>query len=130
MTNGTGMGWGGQRHALAALYPRERPGTHCTGDQRKYVADNKSRIVIYKVSPGCHSSIQVGVLVAWHWRHIVNWTLLTQYIILLTFWKIHSIVDLHWHVFYVLPETLHIRLLSHKEDDIVCQVAFARPCTW
>jgi hypothetical protein len=21
----------GQRHALAALYPRERPGTHCTG---------------------------------------------------------------------------------------------------
>ena len=22
----------GQRHALAALYPRERPGTHCTGD--------------------------------------------------------------------------------------------------
>ena len=20
-----------QRHALAALYPRERPGTHCTG---------------------------------------------------------------------------------------------------
>ena len=25
-------GGGGQRHALAALYPRERPGTHCTGD--------------------------------------------------------------------------------------------------
>jgi hypothetical protein len=21
----------GQRHALAAIYPRERPGTHCTG---------------------------------------------------------------------------------------------------
>ena len=25
------MGVGGQRHAPAALYPRERPGTHCTG---------------------------------------------------------------------------------------------------
>ena len=22
----------GQRHAPAALYPRERPGTHCTGE--------------------------------------------------------------------------------------------------
>jgi hypothetical protein len=22
---------GGQRHASAALYPQERPGTHCTG---------------------------------------------------------------------------------------------------
>jgi hypothetical protein len=21
----------GQRHALAAIYPRQRPGTHCTG---------------------------------------------------------------------------------------------------
>ena len=25
------MGMGGQRHALAALYPRERPSTRCTG---------------------------------------------------------------------------------------------------
>jgi len=25
------MGVRGQRHAPAALYPRERPGTHCTG---------------------------------------------------------------------------------------------------
>ena len=25
------MGVGGRRHAPAALYPRERPGTHCTG---------------------------------------------------------------------------------------------------
>jgi hypothetical protein len=23
-------GWGGQRHALVTLYPRKRPGTHCT----------------------------------------------------------------------------------------------------
>ena len=29
--HGTRRGWGGQRHAPAALYPRERPGTHCTG---------------------------------------------------------------------------------------------------
>ena len=26
------MGLRGQRHVPAALYPRERPGTHCTGD--------------------------------------------------------------------------------------------------
>ena len=25
------MGVGGQRHGPAALYPRERPGTHCIG---------------------------------------------------------------------------------------------------
>ena len=25
------MGVGAQRHAPAALYPRERPGTHCIG---------------------------------------------------------------------------------------------------
>ena len=31
MTNGTRRGWGGQRHAPAALYPRGRPGTHCIG---------------------------------------------------------------------------------------------------
>jgi len=28
---GTRRGVSGQRHALAALYPWERPGTHCTG---------------------------------------------------------------------------------------------------
>ena len=28
---GTRSGWGGQRHALAALYPWERPSTSCTG---------------------------------------------------------------------------------------------------
>jgi len=28
---GTRGGVSGQRHAPAALYPRERPGTHCTG---------------------------------------------------------------------------------------------------
>ena len=28
---GTRRGWGGQRHAPAAFYPRERSGTHCTG---------------------------------------------------------------------------------------------------
>ena len=28
---GTRRGVKGQRHAPAALYPRERPGTHCTG---------------------------------------------------------------------------------------------------
>ena len=27
----TRRGWAGQRHASAAIYPRERPGTHCTG---------------------------------------------------------------------------------------------------
>jgi hypothetical protein len=31
MVNGTRKGVGGQRHGPAALYPRERPGTHCTG---------------------------------------------------------------------------------------------------
>jgi len=31
LDHGTGRGWGGQRHAPAALYPRERPGIHCTG---------------------------------------------------------------------------------------------------
>jgi hypothetical protein len=29
--HGTRRGWRGQRHTPAALYPRERPGTHCTG---------------------------------------------------------------------------------------------------
>ena len=29
--HGTSRGWSGQRHAPAALYSRERPGTHCTG---------------------------------------------------------------------------------------------------
>jgi len=29
--HGTGRGVRGQRYAPAALYPRERPGTHCTG---------------------------------------------------------------------------------------------------
>jgi len=28
---GTRRGVSGQQHAPAALYPRERPGTHCTG---------------------------------------------------------------------------------------------------
>ena len=28
--HGTRRGWGGQHHAPAALYPQERPGTHCT----------------------------------------------------------------------------------------------------
>jgi len=28
--HGTRRGWGSQRHAPAALYPRERRGTHCT----------------------------------------------------------------------------------------------------
>ena len=31
MTNGTRRGLRGQRHAPAALYPRKRPGTFCTG---------------------------------------------------------------------------------------------------
>jgi len=26
------QGGEGQRHAPAAIYPRERPGTHCTGE--------------------------------------------------------------------------------------------------
>ena len=30
--HGTRKWEGGQRHAPAALYPRERPGSHCTGD--------------------------------------------------------------------------------------------------
>jgi len=29
--HGTRRGWRGQRHAPTALYPRKRPGTHCTG---------------------------------------------------------------------------------------------------
>jgi hypothetical protein len=29
--HGTRRGVRGQQHALAVLYPRERPGTHCTG---------------------------------------------------------------------------------------------------
>ena len=31
LDHGTRRGVRGQRHAPAALYPRERPGTHCTG---------------------------------------------------------------------------------------------------
>jgi hypothetical protein len=31
LDHGTRRGWGGQLHAPAALYLRERPGTHCTG---------------------------------------------------------------------------------------------------
>ena len=30
LDHGTRRGWGGQSHALVILYPRERPGTHCT----------------------------------------------------------------------------------------------------
>jgi len=32
LVHGTRRGVRGERHAPAALYPRERPGTHCTGD--------------------------------------------------------------------------------------------------
>ena len=31
LDHGTRRGVSGQRHAPGALYPRERPGTHCTG---------------------------------------------------------------------------------------------------
>jgi len=46
----------GQQHAPAALYPRERPGTHFTGDlkeeRRKMKEQSKGRLGIYKFKGG------------------------------------------------------------------------------
>ena len=48
----------GQRHAPAALYPRERPGTHCTGD---WVGPRAGLDRVRKISPSLgfdHRTVQ------------------------------------------------------------------------
>jgi hypothetical protein len=36
----------GHCHALAAIYPPERPGTHCTGGTKQYNATKKSHLLV------------------------------------------------------------------------------------
>jgi len=84
----------GQRHSLAALYPRERPGTHCTGGWvgPRAGLDNLCKIwytsvaALYSknscktgskwsINPWCHFHQTISILI---WLHKVSITTTTS----------------------------------------------------
>jgi len=72
----------GQRHAPAALYPRERPGTHCTGGwllHRNSKENGSGSVWVLKVSIHWYSFIVVYFrFVIWDLSSQLCWISLGQ----------------------------------------------------
>jgi hypothetical protein len=67
------MGVGGHHHALAALLPRERPGTHCIGgwvDPRTGLDGRRKYRPQWDSSAGTSSPLQVAIPTALSWPTI------------------------------------------------------------
>jgi hypothetical protein len=120
----------GQRHAPAALYPRERPGTHCTGRWvcPRAVLDRCGKSRPHRDSIPRQSSPVAKSLYQLSYRAQQNFNLYVRFYIP-NYFRVHPISNMRSHLAqYALMKSLVIRARSQGSACTATIRLIVQPC--